>query len=588
MKRLTLLVIGIALIFVSCKKKVLDTPNLTPFPSGNVLTVANLLDKLEQYGEYQFDSVNDVSVRGFVIADEKSGNIYRTFYLKDESGKAIAVYRPSGSDKFDARTGDYVQISLKGSLLGSYNGLPQIQLQTEKTNSIICIMDRGYDIIPTTTTLAKIANGEHLCNLVRLEGVEFADYEGHTYAENGSNTNHTLEDCNGYSCIVRTSNYANFANDSLPKGKGSLVCIVSLYGTTWQLLIRNTADVDMNGPRCGQIGGQPQDMPYEQSFATTFGTYSTYDVAGDQSWGIDFSTAKMTGYVDNVNYANEDWLISSPVNVTNVEHAKLTMSYIARYFSNINNDITLQVSTDYVFESDPTTATWEPLEVELAEAASWYDFLTAEVVLDKYIGQQIWVAVKYLSTDVKAGTIEIQSISITDGEPTPPTPPAESIFEETFETGQGDFTIQNVFMAQGLSYVWNHKSPYGMVASAFANSTSYESESWLISPAIDMNGYNSATLTFEHAANKLSSGSPADYYSVWVSTDYTDGLPETATWTELSVPKFPAGNNWTFVESGEINMSAFLGNSNVRLAFKYTSEDGNSGSWEVKNILITE
>lgn len=582
MKKLALIIIGISLIFVSCKKE-LDTPNLNPFPSGDVMTVASLLEKIEQNGEYQFDTVKDASVEGWVIADEKSGNIYRTFYLRDNTG-AIAVYRPSGSDDFDTRTGDLVQISLKGAILGSYSGLPQIQLQEEKTNKLICIKQRDGIISPTVTTLADITQGKHLCDLVRINGVEFSDYEGHTYAENGANTNHGIEDCNGYSCIVRTSSYATFANDSLPKGKGSLICIVSLYRTDWQLLIRNTNDIIMNGPRCGQIGGQPQEMPYEQPFATSFGTYSTYDVAGEQSWGIDFSTAKMTGFVDQVNYANEDWLISSPVNVTNVSHAKLTMNYIARYFSNLNHDVTIQVSTDYVFESDPTTATWEQLEVELTESTSWNDFMTAEAVLDKYIGQQIWVAVKYLSTDSKAGTIEIQSISITEGDLTPP---AQTIFSETFSAGQGGFTIQNVFMAQGLSWVWNYKSPYGMVASAFANNTSYESESWLISPAIDMNGFSSAVLTFDHAANKLN-GSPADYYSVWASTDYTDGLPETATWTQLTVPAYPAGTNWTFVASGDIDMSAYLGNSNVRIAFRYTSEDGNSGSWEIKNVIINE
>ncbi len=584
MKKLALIIIGISLIFASCKKE-LDTPELKPFPSGETLTVADLLEKIEQNGEYQFDTVKDASVEGWVIADEKSGNIYRTFYLRDNSG-AIAVYRPSGSDDFDTRTGDLVKVSLKGAILGSYNGLPQVQLQEEKTNKLICIKQRDGVINPTFTTLANITQGKHLCDLVMINGVEFSDYE-HTYAENGANTNHGIEDCNGYSCIVRTSNYATFANDSLPKGKGSLICIVSLYRSDWQLLIRNTNDVRMDGPRCGQIGGQPQEMPYEQSFATSFGTYSTYDVAGEQSWGIDFSTAKMTGFVDQVNYANEDWLISSPVNVTNVSHAKLTMSYIARYFSNLNQDVTIQVSKNYVFESDPTEATWEQLEVELTESTNWNDFMTAEVVLDKYIGQQIWVAVKYLSTDSKAGTIEIQSINITEGELTPPAPPAQSIFSEPFSSGQGDFTIQNVFMAQGLSWVWNYKSPYGMVASAFANNTSYESESWLISPAIDMNGFSSAVLTFEHAANKLN-GSPADYYSVWASTDYADGLPETATWTQLTVPAYPAGTNWTFVASGDIDMSAYLGNSNVRIAFRYTSEDGNSGSWEIKNVSINE
>jgi hypothetical protein len=103
-----------------------------------------------------------------------------------------------------------------------------------------------------------------------------------------------------------------------------------------------------------------------------------------------------------------------------------------------------------------------------------------------------------------------------------------------------------------------------------------------------MTGYNSAYFTFDHAANKLSSGSPSAFYYVMMSTDYIEDSQEDAHWTRLEVPHYPAGNNWTFVSSGEIDMSAYLGYDNVHIAFKYTSEDGNSGSWEVKNVLIKE
>ena len=589
MKKLAILLIGVTLVFAGCKKT-LDQPDINQFPDGNVWTVGQILDTLAN-GTFQFDKDyhKNATVKGYVIADETGGNIYRTFYLRGEDGRCIAVYRKGssegGSDDFNVRVGDYVGYSLYGSIISEYSKLPQIQVQEHDVNTLIVIYERGCTdkVQPIETTIENINAGNHLCDLVKLKNVQFDDSElGKTYADGTSNTNRSLVSCDGDAIIVRTSGYANFAADTLPEGRGTLASIVSVYNTTWQLLVRNTTDVNLTGNRCGQ-GGEVMELPYNQSFASSFGTYVTYNVLGDQTWIIDFETAKMTGKVGSDYFANEDWLLSSPIDMTG-DHVKVEINYLARYFTNFASELQLMVSEDYEYGEDPSDYTWTAVPVEWENVSDWNTFLTAEAPIDDYIGKIITVAVKYVSPAGSCGTIEIKSIKVENGVPTPP---AATIFSEPFSAGQGDFTIQNVFLAQGLSYVWAYKSPYGMVGSAFTNNTSYESESWLISPAIDMDGYNSAFLSFDHAANKLN-GSPATYYTVWASTDYVDGLPETATWTQLNVPNYPAGNNWTFVGSGDVDMSAYLGNTNVHIAFKYTSEDGNSGSWEVKNVLIKE
>ena len=589
MKKLAILLIGILLVFVSCKKKDLDKPELTSFPETNVWTVGQILDTLV-LGPFQFDKDwhKDAIVKGYVIADETGGNIYRTFYLRGTDGRCIAVYRKGsgdgGSESFNVKTGDFIGYKLYGSIISEYSRLPQIQVQEYDPNKLIVIYERGCDdkVQPVSTTIEDITEGRHLCDLVKLSDVQFETYEGLTYADGQSNTNRSLVTCSGEAIIVRTSGYASFAAEPLPEGKGTLTSIVSLYNATWQLLLRNTTDVHLNGQRCGE-GGDTMELPYVQNFSSSFGTYTTFSVEGPQTWVIDYSTAKMSGKEGNTFYVNEDWLLSSPVHIANVEHARAVVNYVAQY-QGPANDVTIQISADYEYGEDPQEYTWTQLNAEFPNTGGWQDFQDVEIILDDYIGQTVTFAVKFISTDTKSRTIEIKSIAIEDGTPEPP---AQVIFSETFASSQGDFTIQNVYLAQGLSYVWKFNSPYGMVGSAFTNNTSYESESWLISPAIDMNGYESALLSFDHAANKLS-GAPADYYTVWASTDYVDGLPSTATWTQLIVPNYPPGTNWTFVNSGNIDMYEFLNNSNVHIAFKYTSEDGNSGSWEIKNVLITE
>ena len=471
-------------------------------------------------------------------------------------------------------------------------------------------------------------------------------------------------------------------------------------------------------------GVEVQTLPYCQSFATEFGTYMTYDVLGSQSWEIDYATAKMSGYANSTNYANEDWLISSPVAITGVNDAKMTMSYIGRYFSSINDDVTIWASTDYTWGDNPTDATWRQVSTNLTEGNNWSDFQMTEIALTEYVGQIVTFAVKYISTDSKAGTIEIQSICIEEGTagggPTPPgpgmgsgtaddpynvaagiglqnespvawvhgyivgavkaglssvsgnddinweapfdlvtnvviaddpacreisqciivnlpagkpmrtevnlvdhpenlgkqlsvlgklrryfgqaglrdsngteadfvleggstpPPPGTEIFSETFANGQGGFTIQDVVLPQNLSYVWTHIPSYQCMKASSYVAQAYATESWLVSPSIDLSGVSAATLTFDQAVNYAS---PIGRLHVMVSSNYS-GDVTTATWVELDLDVWPTGNDWIFLTSS-VDLTVCVGQT-VNIAFKYTSEATQQGcpTWEVKNFVV--
>ena len=588
MKKLAILLIGISLVFVSCKKD-LDKPEINQFPENNVWTVGQILDTLAN-GTFQFDKEwhKDAVVKGYVIADETGGNIYRTFYLRGTDGRCIAVYRKGsgdgGSESYNVKTGDYIGYKLYGSIISEYSKLPQVQVQEYDPNKLIVIYERGcYDKVqPVETTIESINAGNHLCDLVKLKNVQFDDSElGKTYADGTSNTNRSLVSCDGDAIIVRTSGYANFAADTLPEGRGTLASIVSVYNTTWQLLVRNTNDVNMNEHRCGQ-GGDVMELPYNQSFASSFGTYVTYNVSGDQTWIIDFETAKMTGKVGSDYFANEDWLLSSPIDMTG-DHVKVVINYLARYFTTFSSELQLMVSEDYEYGEDPTNYTWTSIPVEWENVSDWNTFLTAEASIDDYVGKIITVAVKYVSPEGSCGTIEIKSIKVENGVPTPP---AATIFSEPFSQSQGDFTIYDVEVPAGLTYVWKFDSQYScMKASAFSGSA-LQSDSWLISPEIDLDGYASAILTFEHAYKYGSN--PQSEMSLWISTDYEPGTaPSPESWTPIIIPNYPTGQNWNFYDSGEIDLAAYLGQT-VRIAFRYNSSTDGAPTWEVKNLAVIE
>ena len=163
-----------------------------------------------------------------------------------------------------------------------------------------------------------------------------------------------------------------------------------------------------------------------------------------------------------------------------------------------------------------------------------------------------------------------------------------TLYSETFDNNTTAFEFKDVNLTGGLTRVWkvaSYNNNGYLNASAFLNNASHASESWAVSPAISLVDSKKAVLAFSHAINKLSDTSTMkDMMTVWASTDYT-GDVSAATWKQLVVPNYPAGTSWSFVESGDIDLTEYCGKK-VYIGFKYTSTDNNSGGWEVDNFTI--
>lgn len=122
------------------------------------------------------------------------------------------------------------------------------------------------------------------------------------------------------------------------------------------------------------------------------------------------------------------------------------------------------------------------------------------------------------------------------------------------------------------------------VASGWDGSSSSQTELWLVSPAVDLSAATAPGLSFRNARNF---SGPA--LQVMISTDYdgTSSPAEQGTWEDytLFLGWSTGGFQWT--DSGVLPLTNFVGQSNVRIAFKYTSTN-QSATWEVDDILITE
>ena len=190
----------------------------------------------------------------------------------------------------------------------------------------------------------------------------------------------------------------------------------------------------------------------------------------------------------------------------------------------------------------------------------------------------------------KAGQLCFDNITVVAGGTVTPSPepnpdpqpqPDEkaTIFSELFNVGQGDFTIDNKVMNEPLTFVWKADEKYGyMKASAFANKVAYASESWLVSPVIDLTQAKETELSFDEAANFFKG---LDNFKAACSLKVKE---EGGEWTNVAYNVAVEGNSWTF-GTATADLAAYDGKK-IQLAFVYTSTAELAGTWEVKNLYV--
>lgn len=178
--------------------------------------------------------------------------------------------------------------------------------------------------------------------------------------------------------------------------------------------------------------------------------------------------------------------------------------------------------------------------------------------------------------EVPGGDIDVDfgGGSVTPGEDV-------TLIDESFNENIGSFTIDNKNLPSELTFVWNHSVHNNagfMKASAYKSGTKYASESWLVSPAIDLSEATKATLTFMHCDNN-SAGVRTEEMTLWM----TEATAEN--WEQVTIPNYGAGTDYVYVPSGDIDLTKYAGKS-MKFAFKYTSSAASSATWQIKDLKV--
>lgn len=162
-----------------------------------------------------------------------------------------------------------------------------------------------------------------------------------------------------------------------------------------------------------------------------------------------------------------------------------------------------------------------------------------------------------------------------------------AIVKYDFNNGLENFTIEDKIHPSGLAegkMVWG-TATYGgesyMKASGYINKAQVDSESWLVSPVVDLTKVKSAKLSFTHALSNLKEGKIGEHIFLKAKKE------SDADWKDLAIPAGPTGINYDKFDAAGIDLKDFLGGK-MQFAFVYKSTTACAPTWQVYKAMIEE
>ncbi len=233
----------------------------------NVVTINQLKKQyagvISSGGYVQF--TEPTQIKGVVTGNDIQGNIYNQIGLEDGTG-SIIICISQGGLYGQLQVGREILVELEGLYIGSYGQQPEIGTPyTNKSGrTYVSRMPRALwqqhykmldmkGISPVVFDVSKVKDADYMkenCGrLMTIKGVKFQGANGkRVYANENEKdaancVNRSLQGISSNQLVVRTSTYADFANKPLPTDTVDITGVFTRYNNTWQILIREEADV---------------------------------------------------------------------------------------------------------------------------------------------------------------------------------------------------------------------------------------------------------------------------------------------------------------------------------------------------------
>ncbi len=200
------------------------------------------------------------------------------------------------------------------------------------------------------------------------------------------------------------------------------------------------------------------DVPlWQEAFTSSLGSFTAFNQVGAKVWGWSSygpdQFAKMSGYSGG-NQENEDWLISGPINLTDVPNASLNFRQTAKFVNGLWDQLAVMVSANWDgTQAGISTAAWTTLSGYALPAGADYVFVeSGKINFSSYKDKTIFIALRYISTLTNAATWEVDRVELlVPGIPVIGLPP--STYKTYYEfNGSKWVKAENLYYLNGEDY----------------------------------------------------------------------------------------------------------------------------------------
>lgn len=426
------------------------------YPTSDLKANMTILELKEKYWDTTTDNYctlveendegEDIVIRGRVIGNDITGNIYQQLIIQDET--AAVTISVTKSDIYKSfPLGEEVFVKMTGLYVGKYANLFQIGAAGTRTdgspttnrmdeNTFDTHVERNGAPAPDQIytldfTIAQIQSmksnvadqQKYQSQLVEIKDVSFVDGGVETWATQGSSgDNRYLQSATGQQLLVRNSGKSDFCTEKLPAGTGTVVGVLQWFSNDWQFVFRTNADCF--GFTTGTGGSsEPVDGLNETFTGGIPATWTNLAVSGNAKWFYrDYSnngSAEVTGYNKTAGSNGfESWLISPAVDLDKVSKKELTFDAMVGYTG--SGELEAYILTD----ADPTQGTATKLNANNIPQPnnSWSNWEKSTVDLSSFSGV-VYVGFVYrAATAANYTTYRVDNVVVGEATTTPDQP----------------------------------------------------------------------------------------------------------------------------------------------------------------------
>ena len=293
-----LLVAALCFGMTACMDKDYDEPDFSkgaPYGNNNIeaTNVVTIQELKQMYstvmttdfrdGESFTEVTTDLQIRGFVTANDVSGNIYNEVAIQDETGAILIEIQQGGLYGY-LPVGAEIIVELNGLCVGNYRMQPQIgmpskvsqgnnagkdqlgKISRKQWQEHFRITGNSQIIEPevfasgkTKTTWKALEDGGKLGVVENVKFSKGSYYNGTTtvplpYNNEAQFANPELNTSISWyfveqptTVMLYNSNYSDFASALLPHSTVSVTGIMKRYNDSWEIVMRDINDIAVVG-----------------------------------------------------------------------------------------------------------------------------------------------------------------------------------------------------------------------------------------------------------------------------------------------------------------------------------------------------